>query len=72
MLEGIQYKTLKQFLVGHSDFDWITRGAVLLIPGLNKWDVQGSTALPRAEVEGAWCPEETDSIGRVVAVEGPV
>ena len=45
---------------------------MLLIPCLHNWDVQGSTTPPGAEVKGAWCPEETDPIGRVVTVEGRV
>ena len=38
-------------------------------PVLDERDVNGSPGPPRAQVEGAWRPEQSDAVGGVVRVE---
>lgn len=43
---------------------------MLSIPGLNQWNVKSASGTTRPKIEGSGCPEKTDTVGRVVRVQG--
>lgn len=72
VLEGVQHKVLEQLLIAHADFDGLPGRTVLLVPALHQRYVNGTPRTAGARVERTRRPQQGDTVGRVVRVQGRV
>ncbi len=68
MMQRIEYKVLQQLLVRNTDFDRLSRRAMLSIPVLDQWDVKGTPGSAGSHVKRPRRPQERNAVGRVVCV----
>mmetsp|Transcript_139393 Transcript_139393/g.242388 ORF Transcript_139393/g.242388 Transcript_139393/m.242388 type:complete len:464 (+) Transcript_139393:5762-7153(+) len=68
-VELIEHPALQQLLVADAHFDRVGPGAMLLVPRLDKRDVNGTARPTRTEIERPWGPVQRNALRRVVIVE---